>query len=148
MKKIFQNRLFIFILGGIVFSSITAIAINISADQIEYSTGVTVKDKIDDLYKKTKISFWVQGRATAANTPYASTIWLSNFIHFTYFEIKDFESSNNKNNSCTLTLWNSSGDTPVVMNQRYNVSDYDTLYSYSVANTQDAYCQFYVSFYD
>ena len=56
MNKIFQNRIFIFLLGMII-SGTTVYAISISADQIEYSTGITVKDKIDDLYTKVKPTY-------------------------------------------------------------------------------------------
>lgn len=53
--KILKNRLFIFILGGIIFSSITAFAVTtISADKITYTGKNNVErsvDKVlDDLY--------------------------------------------------------------------------------------------------
>ena len=48
--KFIKSRLFAFILGGVIFSSITAIALNITADQIEYDNNTTVKDKLDSLY--------------------------------------------------------------------------------------------------
>ena len=55
--KILKNRLFIFILGGILFSSITAFAVNtISASQITYTdknnVEKTVDVVLDDLYDK------------------------------------------------------------------------------------------------
>lgn len=51
MKKLIKNNIIGFILGAIIFSSITAFAtIKIQADKVEYSEGVSVKDKIDDLY--------------------------------------------------------------------------------------------------
>ena len=55
--KILKNRLFIFILGGILFSSITAIAVTtISADKITYTdknnVERTVDVVLDDLYDK------------------------------------------------------------------------------------------------
>jgi hypothetical protein len=46
-----------FILGGIIFSSVTLAATKISADKIEYSANVTVKDKIDNLYTKVKPNY-------------------------------------------------------------------------------------------
>lgn len=57
MKKILKSRLFIFILGGIFFSSITALAVTkISADKITYTDKNnierTVDVVLDDLYDK------------------------------------------------------------------------------------------------
>ena len=51
--KIFRNPIFTFLLGIIIFAGINTYAsIKAQADEIEYSSGVTVKDKIDDLYTK------------------------------------------------------------------------------------------------
>ena len=51
--KILKNPIFMFILGGIILSSVTYAATKVEADKIEYSENVSVKDKIDDLYSKT-----------------------------------------------------------------------------------------------
>ena len=57
MKNI-KNYLLSFILGGIIFSGITVFAeFIVTADKIEYSANVSVKDKIDDLYTKVKPSY-------------------------------------------------------------------------------------------
>ena len=57
MKNI-KNYLLSFILGGIIFYSISVFAEYIvTADKIEYSTNVSVKDKIDDLYTKVKPTY-------------------------------------------------------------------------------------------
>ena len=51
--KVLKSKIFIFILGGIIFSSITAFANNILASEVTYGNS-TVKDSIDDLYTKVK----------------------------------------------------------------------------------------------
>ena len=54
MKNI-KSYLLSFILGGIIFSGITVFAeYVITADKIEYSANISVKDKIDDLYTHVK----------------------------------------------------------------------------------------------
>ena len=55
--KILKNRFFIFILGGILFSSITAFAVTtISADKVTYTksdgTVTNVNNVLDDLYNR------------------------------------------------------------------------------------------------
>ena len=60
--KILKNRLFIFILGGILFSSIAVFAVTtISADKITYTdknnVERTVDTVLDDLYSKANGSF-------------------------------------------------------------------------------------------
>ena len=53
--KILKNPIFMFILGGICFYSISVFAeYVVSADKVEYSSNVSVKDKIDDLYTRVK----------------------------------------------------------------------------------------------
>jgi hypothetical protein len=52
MKKILKSRLFIFMLGAVIFGTIGVVATTISADQIEYGNG-TVASAIDDLYGRT-----------------------------------------------------------------------------------------------
>ena len=58
MKNI-KNYLLMFILGGIIFSGISVYAtFKAQADEIEYKNGVSVKDKIDDLYSfKNNLNF-------------------------------------------------------------------------------------------
>ena len=49
--KLFKNPIFMFILGALIFTTVGVYAtIKIEANEIEYSEGVSVKDKIDDLY--------------------------------------------------------------------------------------------------
>ena len=51
MKKFIKNNLLGFILGAIIFSGIGAYAeYIITADKVEYSKDISVKDKVDDLY--------------------------------------------------------------------------------------------------
>ena len=56
--KVFKNPIFMFILGVFISSGIMVFAeYVISADKIEYSTNISVKDKIDDLYTKVKPTY-------------------------------------------------------------------------------------------
>ena len=56
--KIIKNPIFMFILGGIIFFSVGVYAEYIvTADKIEYSANISVKDKIDDLYTKVKPAY-------------------------------------------------------------------------------------------
>ena len=49
--KVLKSRFFIFILGGIIFSSITALAvIKIDSTNVVYHDTTNVKDALDDLY--------------------------------------------------------------------------------------------------
>ena len=58
MKKFIKNNLLGFILGAIIFSGIGAYAeYIITADKVEYSKDISVKDKVDDLYTKVKPSY-------------------------------------------------------------------------------------------
>ena len=58
MKKFIKNNIVGFVLGAIIFSGISVFAtLAITADQIEYSPNVSVKDKIDDLYTKVKPAY-------------------------------------------------------------------------------------------
>ena len=51
MKKILKSRIFIFLLGVVLAGSIGVYAgTRITADDVEYSEGISVKAKIDDLY--------------------------------------------------------------------------------------------------
>ena len=63
-----------FILGGIIFSGISVYAtFKAQADEIEYENGVSVKDKIDDLYSKTsgkKICLYVSGTKGSISSKY------------------------------------------------------------------------------
>lgn len=52
-----KNPIFMFILGGIFFGGAVFATMTITADQIEYSDNVSVKDKIDDLYTKVKPTY-------------------------------------------------------------------------------------------
>lgn len=72
--KITKSNLFFFLLGAIIFTGVGAFAaIKIDADKVNYSEGVTVKDKIDDLYTKVKPNY--TGSTTI--TPSTSTQTLS-----------------------------------------------------------------------
>ena len=73
MKNI-KNYLLVFILGGIIFSGISVYAtFKAQADEIEYENGVSVKDKIDDLYSKAsgkKICLYVSGTKGSIGSKY------------------------------------------------------------------------------
>ncbi len=54
MKNI-KSYLLVFILGGICFYSISVFAeYVVSADKVKYSSNISIKDKIDDLYTRVK----------------------------------------------------------------------------------------------
>ena len=72
--KILKNPIFMFLLGAIIFTGIGACAtIKLQASEIEYSEGVSIKDKIDDLYSKTnsnKVCFYISGTKGAVGARY------------------------------------------------------------------------------
>ena len=78
MKKILASRLFTFVLGLVIAGSIGVYAVvKISAEDIEYNEGISVKDKIDDLYIKSNkydtltftnmLSSWKDNASTSSN---------------------------------------------------------------------------------
>jgi hypothetical protein len=79
MKNILKSRLFIFILGGIIFGSITGVvAYTINASNVEYKPSWTkengesinnVKEAIDELYNKTNnnITFYKKSNILTSN---------------------------------------------------------------------------------
>lgn len=101
--KLFKNPIFMFILGGIIFTTVSVYAnFKIQADEIEYSNGVSVKDKIDDLYTGidnmgktyksniTKVNGQPNSIATIINLDTGKYICNSNYIQpFTTSTIRD-----------------------------------------------------------
>ena len=72
--KVFKNPIFMFLLGAIIFTGIGAYAtIKLQASEIEYSEGVSIKDKIDDLYSKTnsnKVCLYISGTKGTVGSRY------------------------------------------------------------------------------
>ena len=81
------------LLGIIVASVVVFAATTISADQIEYDENTTVKDKIDDLYTKTKtlklVAADIYLDSTHSST-YSTTVDLSSYANHNNFTTDDF----------------------------------------------------------
>ncbi len=77
MKKLIKNPIFMFILGAIIFSSITVIATNIVASDVTYSD-TTVDAALDNLYSKAKPTY--TGNITFTPSDTIQTILTNNKV--------------------------------------------------------------------
>ncbi len=146
MKNI-KNYLLMFILGGIIFSGISVYAtFKAKADEIEYENGVSVKDKIDDLYSKTTNSFdlnikELNGTYVVVEVPSEVASTASEFLYYIDGELKEISpnSSYNFNNLSLSTNYNirvslKNNNNEIFKTSSISIKTLDKLYLYDNGN--------------
>ena len=77
MNKFLNSKVFIFMLSSVIFTGVGVLANEmITADRVEYSEDVSVKDKMDDLYSKAKSAY--TGSTTVTPSKSTQTLYTNN----------------------------------------------------------------------
>ena len=146
-----KEKIFYFILGAIIFSSITAIAVTqINANQIVYTkngTDTTVDAALNDLYTTAnkeilnsmtvKVNAQSYGPRLGGSDFHLATSSIIN--NYRYFKIKSISlDSNSHIVGCDVYGWSGTQSTniPLQLDTEYNIHDTTDGYNFGAVNTR------------
>ena len=142
MKK---RCLFYFIIGSIIFSSVTAYAFSMSATDIDYKNTITatttVEDALNDIYNKISSPIVLQyapGSNVANFNKFDMRIPIISYSGiYKHFKIIHAASYPSVSSLCNSIYFNTVADKTsgnVEVNVEYNTKDFATLYTYVTGN--------------
>ena len=168
MKKILKNPIFMFILGAIIFSSVTVIASSLSAKDITYKENKTVENALDELYiaanKEILNSLTITLKSESYSTRYSNAILnisTSSFNNYKYFKINSITSEAATGNTvamCKSFAWalDKGSEIELETNKQYEVysltdgNKFYTIYSRAQSSNEGsrAGCSVNITFYN